>query len=418
MDAQTERATPANGAGAAPPPAEPAPTAASEGALWIAVGALYRRWRLIALVTAVAALGAILVALALPRYYAAEARVLRPEGGGVSALLGLATGGGGGLSDFLSGGGGFTRYLSILTSRTLLEDVVEEFDLVRVYDLEDEDEPLPAALGELAANVEFDVALDYEYLAVRAFDRDPERAAAMANFMVDRLNAINMRLSSEDARQTRLYIEGRLTEARSDLDSVRTVLQAFQEEHGVVELESQAEAFMGSMAELRSEVARAEVRYQTLARQFGPENPQARAARDALESARAQERAALGGQDALLPFSLRELPALAREYTELVQAQLVQGQVIETVYPLYEQALFQERNEAAAVQVLDPAVPPVQPARPSRRLVVVAVTLTGFLLAFLFVLGSTWWRRSHEALVSRLYAATAADAGRPGGPLP
>jgi tyrosine-protein kinase Etk/Wzc len=380
---------------------------------WLAVGVLYRRWRFIAAITAAAAVGAVAIALLLPREYAAEARVLQPEGGGMAGLMGMMDRATGGLGRLLVGpGGDFTRYLAVLNSRSLRERVVEEFDLVQVYDVADTDYPMEAALKRLDKNVSFNVSREFNFLAVAAYDRDPIRAAAMANFMVGELNRMHARLSSESARETRIFVEQRLREAEAELDSVQLAMQEFQETHGLVELESQAQAFMGTMAEMSARVAELEVRYQTLLTQYGPNNPQVLAARDALAAARRQRVSVLGGGDALMPVDLRRLPALTREYAQLLQAQMIQAQVIETIYPLYEHARFQERNEAQAVQVLDPALTPTRAARPSRRVIVAIVTLTGLFLACVFVLAQSWLQHNHTHVSDRLRAASRA-AGAP-----
>jgi uncharacterized protein involved in exopolysaccharide biosynthesis len=375
---------------------------------WEAIGVLYARWKLIAGVTFAMALASVVIALLLPRWYAAEARVLQPESGTLS-VLGMINQATGGLGSLLSGGE-YTRYLAILTSRSMMEDVVGRFDLVDVYGIEEGTRAVPEAVEKLRKNVEFEVSLDYNHLTVRAFDRDRERAAAMANYMVAGLNERNAALSSQSARQTRVLVEDRLAQAQADLDSVRAELQAFQEQHGVVQLEAQTQAFMQSLASLRAEAARLEVQYQTLARQYGPDNPQVIPARDARDAAAAEVRRALGGQDALLPVAVQQLPGLARRYAELMQDQLIQQQVIETIYPLYEQALFQEQNEAEAVQVVDQAVPPVLPARPSRRLIVIGATLSALLLVCLYVLANAWLRRNAAALSARLHAGAAQAA--------
>ena len=375
--------------------------------LWDTVGALYQRWKLITAVTIVAAVFSVAIALLLPKWYAAEARVLQPEGSALSMLSGIAGSVGGGLGSLLGGSGGeYTRYLAILTSRSVLEDVVAEFDLVQVYEIEQDSEaPVFEAVEELRSNVEFEVNPEFLFLAVRAFDKDPERAAAMANYMVAALNEEHARLSSQSARQSRVFIEARLNDAQADLDSVRSAMQAFQEEHGVVELESQARAFMESVAELKGSVAQFEVRYQTLARQYGPDNPRVQAARDALAAARSQISGAIGGQDALLPVSMQALPALSRRYAELMQGQLTQVEILQTIYPIYEQARFQEESEAVAVQVVDEAVPPVLAARPSRRVIVVVVTLSAFLLAVMYVVAQSWWRQNYRTVSHRLQQA-------------
>lgn len=409
MEIKGEKTTFGNGA-AEPVEVEVSPGGAAprdlmEQKAWYALGTLWRHRKLVAAVTVAAALVSILIALLTPKWYAAEARVLTPEGGS-GGMLGMLQAVAPGAAALFGGGGEYPRYLSILTSRSMLEAVVEEFDLVEVYDIEDSETPMHDAIEMLAPNVDFEVSMDYNYLAVRALDKNPERAAAMANFMVEELNETNALLASQNARQTRLFIERRLREAEADLDSVRATMQAFQEENGVVELESQAQAFMQSIAELKGSVAQLEVRYQTLAQQYGPDNPQVRAAREAMNAARAQVRGALGGRDALLPVSMQELPGLGRRYAELTQDMLVQAQIIETIYPLYEQALFQERSDSKAVEIVDEAIPPVLAAKPSRRLIVVAATLSAFMLICLFVLLRAWLRGNYTLLARRLEEAS------------
>ena len=368
--------------------------------MWHVIAVLWHRRRFIAGITAIATVIAVTIALLMPKWYAAEARVLRSEGG--MSLLNMADRATGGLSRLLGGSGGdYVRYLAILTSRSMMEGVVDEFDLVRVYGLEDAENPVGFAVEELTDNVEFVVDPEFDYLAVRAYDKDPEQAAAMANFMVAQLNEENTRLSSQSARESRVFIEQRLRQAEADLDSVRSEVQSFQEANGLVELESQAEAFMSSMAEMKGQVAQAEVQYQTLAQQYGPDNPQVQAARAAVQAARRQVSSALGGQDSLLPVSMRDLPAMTRRYAGLMQEQLIQAQVIETIYPLYEQALFQERSEASAVQVVDTAVPPIRAARPSRRLIVLVTLISAFLLTAVFVIAQAWLDQNYRGLAQR-----------------
>ena len=93
--------------------------------LWWAASVLYARRWLIAAVTVLAAVASVLIALSLPKWYQAEARVLLPKGGlsAGSLLNSIAPG----VGSLLGGGGGYTRYLAILTSRSMMDDVVERF---------------------------------------------------------------------------------------------------------------------------------------------------------------------------------------------------------------------------------------------------------------------------------------------------
>ena len=371
---------------------------------WTTRTLLERRWLIIGL-TFLAGVGSIILSLMIPVSYRAETRVMLPEDEGFS-MLGLLDSVAPGASSLLGkGGGGSTRYLSILTSRTLLDSMVERFNLEDVYETTDSVDPRGDAIRALSKHFEFDVALDFDYLELAIYDHDPEQAAAMANFMVDALNREHIRLTAANARQNREFIERRLDEAQADLDSAQSDMQAFQELHGVLDVERQGEAFFSALADTRAQVTQLEVEYGMLRSQYGDDNPQVAAARDALASARASLGGLTNGRDALLPVALRDLPEVSRRYAELYQEVLTQAKIIEVVQPLLEQARFQEDREAVAVQVLDEAIPPIRKAKPKRAYIVIAATLSVLLLTCLYVIAQAWWRANAAPITERLRGA-------------
>lgn len=376
------------------------------GALWFALALLYRHRGLIGGLTALVAVGAVVISLLLPVRFAASARVLPPESsGGLGALIGnlspVAASVLGGSNDE------YARYLAILHTRSLDERVVEHFDLVEDYGLTDEAHPVHAAIEELNERTSFEVDMQFEFLKITVLDESPEQAAAMANFIVDELNRRNESLATEQAGAFRRYVEGRYEETLANLDSARLALQGFQERNGVVELPTMAQAYIESMATQRAALAQAEIRYRSLLAEYGPENPEVQAAQSAVEAARQAQSELLAGQDASLPVSMRRLPRLASEYARLYQDVLIQSQILEAAQPLYEQARFDEERDRTAVQVIDPATPPVRKAEPRRSLIVIAATLSGFLLAVLFVFLRDALRRYRAAFLR----ATAAPEG-------
>ena len=378
---------------------------ALDSAVWHGARVLYRRrWWILGLsfLVAVAAAG---LSLQMPNRYAASARLLIPDssGGGLGALIGdlspIA-------SSVLGGGGGdYTRYIAILTSRSTMEEAVEQFDLVRVYDLEGEPFAASRTLDELRDNVGFDVDLELEFLEIRVLDEDPERAAAMVNFFTETLNERNAELATEGARSFREYVETRYEETQAALDDAREALRTFQERNGVVELETMAQAYVEALAQQRGELARLEIEYQALRSQFGDENPAVQAAAAALAAARRGETALLSGQDRAVPLSYRNLPALGSQYAALYQEVLIQAQVLEAALPLLEQARFDEARERVAVQVIDAAVPPARKAEPKRTVIVMVTAVSAFVLLCAFFLSLDWWDRNGGAMVARLRAS-------------
>ena len=59
-----------------------------------------------------------------------------------------------------------------MDSRSVKQSVIEEFDLIEVYDLADSDAPMEYAIEELEGNIEFVVDNEYNYLAVQVYDKE------------------------------------------------------------------------------------------------------------------------------------------------------------------------------------------------------------------------------------------------------
>lgn len=393
-------------AATAPPPGPPGgPAPDGEPSLfWHVLRVALRRRKLIAGVTFATAVLSVVISLFLPLVFSSSARVLIPDSdvGGLGALIGDLSPIG---ASLLGGGGGdYSRYLSILTSRSLMDETIEQFDLVRVYETDDAKDPLGEAREQLASNTRFEVDMKYDFLEITVFDRDPRRSADLANFLVEELNRRHQALSSQNAGGFRRYVEARYARAELELDSLRGEMQRFQEAHGVVELPTMTQAFLETAAEQRAQLAQAEIQYEALLAQFGPDNPEVAAARDVVAAARRAEQSLLSGGEQLMPVPLRDLPALGSEYARLYQELLIQAKILESSRPLLEQARFEEERERTAVQVVDRAVPPVRKAKPKRAVVVIATTASAFLLVLLWVLGQDWLRRSRRRIAYALQA--------------
>ncbi|CAN5612261.1 hypothetical protein BH23BAC4_BH23BAC4_02910 [soil metagenome] len=371
--------------------------------LWSAVR-IRRYLRVVLLVSFAAAVLTAGLTLLIPNEYRAETRVLRPanSGMGMPGLLSSVMPGAAALLG--RSGGDYGRYLAILTSRTVLSQTVEEFNLVEVYDTHDARDPTEAALRKLHRQFSFEVSLDFDYLTIRVNDRDPRRAADMANFLVGQLNAHNIVLSSANARETRVFVENRIERATMALDSLQGEMQAFQEMHGVIDISQQGQAALTALAGLSAEVARLEVQYTTLRNQYGDENPEVIAMRGAVAAGRAQMRGMETGASSLMPVPMQRVPAVSRRYAELFRDLTIQATVVEALYPFYEQTRFDEERNASAVQVVDPATVPTRKHSPRRSLIVLSVFLSTLLLVVGFVLARAWLFEQREWLAGQLQA--------------
>ncbi|GAB5520441.1 MAG: Wzz/FepE/Etk N-terminal domain-containing protein [Rhodothermales bacterium] len=383
-----------------------------ETGLWHAAGVLFRRRWLIVGITTVAAIAAVVITLLMPNWYVASARLMLPSGGGGNALAAAFLNNLPAAAQSLLGGGGgdYLRFMALIESRTVMEDMVETFDLVTVYGLEESQTPSEDALKLLYENLDLTIDDKYEYLGLHVADEDPVRAAELANAFVEKMEARNEELSLETASSLRRFMQQRFDESMTKLDSVLDASQAFQEQYGVFDLPTQTEAFFSSMGNLRIKVIEAEIVYETLLGQLGQSNPRVAQARDAMESAQSKYNQALQGREQMLPVPQQQLPAVTRQYINLERERVIQTETLRILAPILEQVRADEERETLALQVIDPAIPPVKKAGPRRSIICIAAVLSVFILSVTFVLLWDWWQRTGPVLAERLRTAAAASA--------
>ncbi|MCS7082114.1 MAG: Wzz/FepE/Etk N-terminal domain-containing protein [Bacteroidetes bacterium] len=359
-----------------------------------------RRWLLIGATLAAAALSA-LISLLLPNYYKATATVLPSQAGGLRSLSAALPRDLAALASSLGGFGlntDFDRYYAILNSRRAKWELVRRFNLMDVYRTRHKRYPVTATLKKLERNMRFGMHQE-GYFEISIWDQDPRRAAEMANYCVELLNRINTEIATTEARAYREFIETRYRKAQADLDSLQRRLSVFQRRYGIYDLPSQLGAYFSTIADISAELYRLEVQRDALRAGLGADNPllgqleeQIRATRAKLSSLRQDT----GPIRLMAP--LRELPEVNRAYLELMRELTIQAKIQEVIVPLYEQAKVEEQRTTPTVIVLDRAEIPERKDHPRRTIIVLAATVSVFVLAVFFALAYDPARRRWELL--------------------
>jgi len=110
-------------------------------------------------------------------------------------------------------------YVGILESRTVVDAIIDRFDLVHVYDV---NELRYKAEKTLRKNTQIK-ASEEGIVSVAVEDRDPNRAAAMANAYVEELDKQNKKLSVGQATSKRVFLENRLKEVEQKLSRIDSI---------------------------------------------------------------------------------------------------------------------------------------------------------------------------------------------------
>lgn len=348
---------------------------------WLLYLEVMVKWRkFIAFTTIGATIIAVIVSFLLPVWYQASSVILLSSSSdlfGISKLLG-----GGGAFEGLLGKGKVDdaeRYEAIFKSERLRLAVIEKFNLIHEYEFDEENarEPIKNTLKELDQNISFKENKDGSITITAWYKRDSLKAAEMTNFIVTMMDSINRQLTTESARNQRIFIERRYHQALEDLKAAEERLKQFQKEYKVAEVKDQVRASLEASAQLEASAVQSEVEYNVLRKTLGESNPQVALAKSRIEELRRQaKKFELGGlsSDIIIPFN--KMPDVAMAYLRLYRDVLLQTKIVEFLVPQYEQAKIQEAKDTPTLLVLDKARVPEWKSKP-KRLFIVAGTFIG-----------------------------------------
>jgi Uncharacterized protein involved in exopolysaccharide biosynthesis len=324
---------------------------------------------------------AVLVAiysLVTPKIYRAETRLLPPKSAevGASALLDMATGG---AASALAGKTPGDLYVGIAKGRTVMDKVIREFKLGEVYGIDNPDRIRAA----LSANLEAKSDLKTGIISIAVLDRDPARAAAVANGFVEALKDVTSGVAISESAQKRLYYESQIKDVQVSLQKAENDLKSYQERTGIQEAGSQTGALIGTLASLRAQVTAKEVQLRALRAYATGQNPEVKKVQNELAALYAQlEKLEAGqgkGQDPLNPAG--GMPQARLEYMRLLREAKFNEYLYGLLQKQFEMAKLGEVKDAAVIQVIDEAVPPQVRFKPKRRLMVMLAAVLGFFLS-------------------------------------
>jgi uncharacterized protein involved in exopolysaccharide biosynthesis len=291
----------------------------------------------------------------------------------------------GGISGFLDNNSVSDLWVGILKSRTLSERVIEQFDLMSVY----ESETIEGAIESLEKRVRIKSAKN-ETVSVTVEDTDPERAAKMASALVQELDHVNQGRVISSAGRMRLFVEQRLQEEKVALEKAEDTVRIFQEKNGAVQLDAQSEALVGALGEAQGQLMAKEVELQTLLSYASRHNPAVDLLKAQISELKMNLKKLEKGREnapsksVLIPSE--KIPLLALQYHRLLRDAKVRDTLYNLLTEQYERARIQEAKDTPTVQILDPAKVATQRSKPQRTLIVLLSTLLSGCVAVFWAL--------------------------------
>jgi uncharacterized protein involved in exopolysaccharide biosynthesis len=353
-------------------------------------------------VTAAATTLALIVSFLLPKTYTATTTILPPEQSQSSASLLLGQIGllNGLSSSDLSLKNPSDLFVAMLQSRSIHDNIVDQFDLRREYGVRTYQD----ARKKLEARTKISAG-DEGLISVSVTDRDAKRAADLANAYVEDLHAMNSGLAVSEASQRRLFYEQKIDAEREQLSRAELALKQAQEKTGLLQPDAQAKAIIQSVADMRAQVAIKEVQVGAMRTYATKDNPDLHRAEQELAGLRAQlakmERNTGESGNGNVELPTRQLPQAELEYIRRARDLKYHEALYEFLSKQLEAARLDEAKDAIVVQVVDKAVMPEKKSGPRRILIVSVTAVAAFLLVCFWVFMREAIRRKEQDPDSR-----------------
>ena len=377
---------------------------------------LWEHRRLLARVALYAFLASALLTLLIPNRYQSIAHLMPPDtnqsGGLAMAAAALSTtpGGLGTLaSEMLGVKSNSDIFVGILSSRTVQDKLIQEFDLKKLYGVR----RMEDARQQLAEHTGFAVDRKSQIITITVTDHDPKRAAAMGDAYVAELNRLVTELSTSSARRERIFLETRLNSVTQDLESAEKDLSQFSSKNAAIDIKEQGKAMVEAAAVLQGQYIAAQSELEGLKQIYTDNNVRVRAVQARIAELKHQLEK-MGGQgesvtdvsgqsDSLYP-SIRKLPLLGVTYADLYRRAKIQEVVLETLTKEYEMAKVQEAKEIPTVKVLDAANVPDKKSFPPRLMISFLCTTCAFIAAACWVFAKRAWNESNPDDARKVFA--------------
>jgi uncharacterized protein involved in exopolysaccharide biosynthesis len=373
-----------------------------------------------------------LTAFLLPKRFESRTQLMppdnRPSTGMAMAAMAARSGALAGVAgDVLGLKSSGALFIGILTSATLEDRMVERFGLQKVY--------WGARIEEDARQKLDENTTIYEdrksgIITITVADRDPQRAAAMAQAYVEELDRLVAELSTSAAHRERVFLEERLQSVKQELDQAARDLSQFESKNGAMDIAEQGKSLVDAGAVLMGQLIAAESELKGLEQIYAENNVHVQSVRARITELRRQLESMRGwdkkedknenAANSLYP-SIRELPLLGVAYSDLYRRAKVKEAVYETLTQEYELARVEEAKETPSVKVLDRARIPQRKSFPPRLQIILLGSSASLLGAAGITLARARWQRIDPSNPGKLFARevyTGVNAHMPWNPPP
>lgn len=350
---------------------------------------IHRKW-LIIIFTLVFTIGSVFYAMNMDVQYKSTVNVVPPSNAADGLLGGALSGISSKLKDFgitkvAGGGSGGQSYdLSVLMeSRTVLDSMVNRFNLIKTYKVEKNSKEL--ARKTLRSNIEI-VNYKEGNIEFSVWDANPEKAAEMANEYVRIVNSKAVVMNKKEAAANITYLEQRLNHTDELIKLLGDSLSVYSKKYQIYSPEDQASVYSEALSDLTATVMKAETEYEITKNKLGENDPYTVMLKDYVGEARKKLQQSKTQPGLIGNFSLNDVSKVGMEYMRLYTEYEAHSKMKIYLMPTLEKTKLDLVTNNNYLFVVDEAIPAENKDRPKRSYIVLGTFAGAFILSIVLVL--------------------------------
>jgi uncharacterized protein involved in exopolysaccharide biosynthesis len=270
-------------------------------------------------------------------------------------------------------------YVEMIKSRTVLDRMVDRFDLMKLYKKKYRQDARKKLLELLTVREDRKSGV----IVLTVEDKDPKRSADMANAFIEELKTLAGGLAISEAGQRRLFFEEQIRQTKEALTRAEDDIKGFQQRTGAFQIDAQGKAVIEGIANLRARIVAKEVEAKVLRSFATAQNPDLQRIEEEVRALRVElEKVETGKGRGFDPImSSERVPEVGMEYLRKLRQLKYNETLYELLVKQYELAKLDEARDAVVIQVIDRAVPPERKFRPKRASIVALATVAALFLS-------------------------------------
>jgi len=267
-------------------------------------------------------------------------------------------------------------YAELLKLDSLRDPIIDRFKLMELY-RKNFRQDVQKVLRE---NVSVQVGKE-GIITVSVAEKDPARAADMANAFVEELQRLTVRLNITGAGSNRAFLEERIAKVKVELDETENRLKKFQTDYRALSAPQQAESTVRTLSALTAQLNTQEIELSMMRRGMAESSQEVKNLKQSIAALRAQIARYESGSGSGIVAGFGAIPEREKLYLNLMRSFKTSEATYELLSKQLELAKVSEANEVSTIQVIQKALPPERKSRPERAKIVLAYTFTAFLFA-------------------------------------